>query len=255
MKKLGSAIGLSIILVIVLYVALDNFSDISPTDIVTISLTVFCFSVWLLNEVMLRYRGQLSFSPTPRRVASLDGYGISWHVLFVYGTLALLLTFEVSGFVIAFIAARISSELLSSVTAASIATQAIGYIVAYLVGSWIGTRTFLSFVPGILLVLVTIGISRLVSIVVPFFIVPNDIFFHIQGSEPTFRLFLSILSFSILSNGVCAALGFWIGWRNRLRNYVGFLLRNIPRNTHTDFVELAYEEARRLDVSARESKR
>ena len=239
----------------ILYTILDPilllrglFSNIQQS--LSFIVTPLAFFTWIFHTLFTEHEERPRFPTEPNAIVPRNRYELPWHMLYVYGALFFFSATEGIGFTLGFLASLLMQVGdVSSLNILRLPITIFGFIVIYHIGIWIGKRTELSFVLGVVIVFSIVITSIIFSKMLEFIAIPillsEEFFYNLNNDYPTMKLFFYHLWYGFLGNSLFGILGFCIGWKNHLTGYMNFLLRRIPKNIRKDFVDLAYEEAQK----------
>lgn len=197
----------------------------------------------LVHQLLQKRGSDLSLSPAKRGVVSRSGYSMPWYFLALYGAMILIGVSQlVSGFagVVAALADLQRSQFIYIAAVASIPTM----ICSYLVGAWIGARCQTK---GLLAVWIAAMAVPLFDRALVFLLMDPAQVAELFGNSNMMVVLLQAILIGGLLFGVSGSIGYWRGRKAQLSRYLGYLLRALPQESKDTLVNIAYDEAKRLD--------
>jgi len=245
MKYLIVSFVISLVLALAIYFTGHAFiSDDKLVDAAVPIPFAGCKQIAELLEKEMTKRN-LTFSKRKDAIPSLDGYSISWPLLAAYGMIIFLSVVETTSLLNGVVAEGSGANEKGAVAIVSISGLPLLILIGYLVGRWIGAR---SRNHGILAVLTAAFLTAAVDKALTAYFIPAEGFREVFGSEKTVTILLTQTGglFILLSSS--ALIGYWRGKGMRLLKYLQFLLAILPSDTSAALVDLAVQEAGRVNL-------
>jgi len=247
MKTLIVAFGLAILAIVAVFLAL-SIIGVDPTVSSSIAATIIG-GVPYIRESLDKYI-TVRKHPEGLRVVPLGRFALKPQRLVLYGALMLFAAIQFSSFFGGIIAAILEVTPEKMPTAIKASAFLIVFPAAFLIGRWVGRRSEGN---GLLSIFLIAVLSRIAASLLDWAALSHDELANFLNGQTDTEAISSALAMQI-GGGififvVLGALGYWRGRHQRLGSYLGYLLKNIPVSTRHAIVDLAFDEANRVERS------
>ena len=246
MKHVLMATLISVCCVAVSTAALSS-TDLTPLESLKLS-SIFLAFIHPIDQ-LLRYRSRrIRISTEPGDIVRIHDYALPVHVIYVYASSIFFVVWSVISMIagiVAGILGQVTYNQVGSFGVAMFFVVIFVIILAYMIGRWIGSRIGSSSINALAVGIATVVTVSLLDTIL-LFVLPEESVQRFGSFMPerSFKWFLYGLLFKSTVYGIAMSLGIWRGRVMRIRNYLYFLLKKLPRNTQQNLVELAYEETK-----------
>ncbi len=250
MRHLIRAVIIVISLSILLYLILRWLE--LPDQIIAAFSAAPLASVALIHQLLRERSGPPRFSTEPREIVPLDEYSLPWHQLYIYGTLifiAIEVILSILGIVfLLFTSIQLGFESpyepLSSIPSNFILINLFMLIVFFILGKWVGVRSSLSPILGVLVVVAIITTVRFIYLLVSLFVFPELFEFGVASDPLVYLLAIGLIFI------VFGVVGYWRGRTTRISSYLNFLVKKLPKDTQVDLIDIVFDELQKDNNSS-----
>jgi hypothetical protein len=176
-------------------------------------------------------------------IASFVGFSISWPLMAAYSTITFVAVLEISTLLTGAIAANSGLNRTEALTVLVLVGLLIQLLAGYFVGRWIGAR---SRSHGLIALSAAALLSPIIERTIESYYLPADQFRTLFGVERGLPVLAASVALGFALLVLPGLLGYWRGKKRRLTKYLQFLLAILPADTQAALVDLAIQEANRL---------